>query len=89
MAAKIPAQPTKDTRESLADEEGLTGPLPVPEAAGDPVRRLRYDGHAPQIFMDLGGEIRPDQVVVLDASDPLADRLVARGDFTEVDAPSA
>lgn len=90
MAAKIPAQKTAETApEALAEDAGTPVPESAPEAAGDPVRTLRFDGHEAQIFMALGGEVRPDQLITLDASSPLADQLLARGDFTEVDVASA
>lgn len=48
---------------------------------------LRYEGQAPQVFMDLGGEIEPGQTVH-PRSEALYDGLLARGDFEPVNPPA-
>ena len=48
---------------------------------------LRYDGQAPQVFMDLGGEINPGDLV-RPRDESLRAGLLARGDFEPAQPPA-
>lgn len=77
-----PAAPAEQPapKEMAAPETG--------EAAGGPTAGwLRYDGQAPQVFMDLGGEINPGDLV-RPRDESLRAGLLARGDFEPAQPPA-
>jgi hypothetical protein len=66
--------------ETLQD---ASAPADEPTAGG----WLRYDGQTPQVFMDLGGEINPGDLV-RPRDESLRVGLLARGDFEPAQPPA-
>lgn len=85
----VTTQPTPDSaapsKEPAVDKaaDATASDASEPTAAG----WLRYEGQAPQVFMDLGGEIEPGQTIH-PRSESLYGGLLARGDFEPADPPA-
>lgn len=88
-APKLPRR-----KASATQAESAVPPVPEPAAADAPTppeapapEWLRYTGQTATVFMDLGGEIEPGQIVrPRDAA--LAELLLQRSDFEPAEAPT-
>lgn len=85
MPDETPAPTTPDAAKTARRKPSpVDAPAPEAPAAGF----LRYTGQTPRVFLSLGGEIAPGQVIRVTSPD-IAELLVEMGDFETADEPAA
>lgn len=78
-----PEMTKKTTRKTTESDPAPEVAVVAVQAEEKPFWTLRFTGSQPTVFMDLGGEVAPDQEVVV-RSGALAGALLDRGDFQTV-----